>query len=369
MHHSKLIQETSNYINENLTKELSLEILGKCAYLSPYHFHRVFVQFTGKTPMEYVRRKRLASAAKDLLKKDMNIIDISAKYRFDSQDGFCRAFKKYFGITPGEYRNSNFIVSYQERETIERMYTLEIFNKMKCSTKDKIDIFATVDKIIELSKHSRRFGLLSLESHLMEVKELVFKKAIQMLIDGVDPIMIKEILLNYCLSGEYSNKEFLRRILILEGTLLIQEGAKPGIIIEKLSSFMGEDISNEIDKRYNISEKANEQLFDEMKRKCGEKNAKSKETSLLESPFEKIDNRSLQRILRDVDEYTLARALAGASGSTQIKILCNVSRKIANNIYEEVELLENTPTSDIIECQKRILEIIHKLSINGEIHL
>ncbi len=110
MHYSKPVQDAINYINENLTAALSLEALADYVHFSPYHFHRLFLVCTRETPMEYIRRQRIRAASQDLVSIKFNIIEIAAKYRFESQDGFCRAFKRYYGITPGEYRKLNALV-------------------------------------------------------------------------------------------------------------------------------------------------------------------------------------------------------------------------------------------------------------------
>ncbi len=58
MHFSEHVQEVINYINENLTAEIFLEDLADHVHFSPYHFHRLFLLYTGEAPMKYVRRLR-----------------------------------------------------------------------------------------------------------------------------------------------------------------------------------------------------------------------------------------------------------------------------------------------------------------------
>lgn len=113
MHYSKPVQDAINYINENLTVAMSLEVLADYVHFSPYHFHRLFLLCTGEAPMEFIRRQRLRAASRDLISIKLNIIEIAAKYKFESQDGFCRAFKRYYGITPGEYRKLNSLTQQQ----------------------------------------------------------------------------------------------------------------------------------------------------------------------------------------------------------------------------------------------------------------
>lgn len=84
MHYSKPVQDAINYINENLTAAMSLEVLADYVHFSPYHFHRLFLLCTGEGPMEFIRRQRLRAASRDLISIKLNIIEIAAKYKFES---------------------------------------------------------------------------------------------------------------------------------------------------------------------------------------------------------------------------------------------------------------------------------------------
>lgn len=101
----KAINSALSYIEENLERPISLDELGNKAGISPYHFHRMFQAFTGYTPGEYIRKRRLTEAAMKLLKTDERLIDIALDYCFQSQESFTRAFRKQFKTTPARYRN------------------------------------------------------------------------------------------------------------------------------------------------------------------------------------------------------------------------------------------------------------------------
>lgn len=373
MHYSKPVQDAINYINENLTDDLSLESLAYHAHFSPYHFHRLFLLCTGEAPMEYVRRQRLRAASQDLVSKKLNIIEIAAKYRFESQDGFCRAFKRYYGITPGEYRKLNSLTQQQnDPERIEEvhtiMYDVNIYERLACSHSDKKESLRTLDKILELSEKATRSGLLSLEQEIDAVQPEIFKKSIQMLIDGIEPESLREILMNYTLCGRYKGKELLIRILIIEGILAIQQGVHSLILREKLSSFFGEDFIGDIQKHFGLDNESQLKKIDTFIIKNQDKSLFSKETSLLEEPLGRMDTRSLQRLLREIDAVTLTIAISGASGKIQVKILKNVSKKLAVELIDEMETSSGIPiTSEITGSQKRVLETMLSLRNQGDI--
>ncbi|MDI9215693.1 AraC family transcriptional regulator [Clostridium tertium] len=99
------LNESINYIEENLTGEISYEVISKIAGCSVYNFQRMFSYIADKPLSEYIRNRRLTMAAFDLLNNSERIIDISLKYGYESQDAFTRAFKNFHGVLPSKVRN------------------------------------------------------------------------------------------------------------------------------------------------------------------------------------------------------------------------------------------------------------------------
>ncbi|MGD1119845.1 MAG: AraC family transcriptional regulator [Dehalococcoidales bacterium] len=88
------------YIEDNLAEEIDFNEAAKRACCSLFHFQRMFMVVIGFTPAEYVRRRRLTLAARELTSTDSKIIDLALKYGYDSPDSFTRAFRNVHGITP-----------------------------------------------------------------------------------------------------------------------------------------------------------------------------------------------------------------------------------------------------------------------------
>ena len=97
------IRQVLSYINEHLAEELSVEMLAEEAYLSRYHFMRLFKAQTGSTVHAYVRQKRLLSAAR-LIREGVPAAKAAADSGFGDYSSFHRAFKDSFGISPGELK-------------------------------------------------------------------------------------------------------------------------------------------------------------------------------------------------------------------------------------------------------------------------
>ncbi len=93
-----------DYIETRLTEPLPLARLAGAVHLSPYHFSRMFRAIVGESVTSYVRRRRLTEAARRLIVGDDRVIDLAVTYGFDSQAAFSRAFKRQFGVPPGQYR-------------------------------------------------------------------------------------------------------------------------------------------------------------------------------------------------------------------------------------------------------------------------
>ncbi|NLK86688.1 MAG: flagellar motor switch protein FliG [Clostridiaceae bacterium] len=80
-----------------------------------------------------------------------------------------------------------------------------------------------------------------------------------------------------------------------------------------------------------------------------------------------LDNRSIQRFLRDVENNQLAIALKGATEEVQKVIYSNMSKRLAEMIREDIEFMGPVRLKDVEEAQQKIVNIIRKLEDAGEI--
>jgi len=95
------------YVEQHLYDKISVHQIAAASHYSTYHFSRIFKALVGDTPKEYLRKRRLTVAAKQLLTQDVSIIDLALQCQFDSQEAFTRAFKALFNVTPAQYRKQN----------------------------------------------------------------------------------------------------------------------------------------------------------------------------------------------------------------------------------------------------------------------
>jgi flagellar motor switch protein FliG len=80
-----------------------------------------------------------------------------------------------------------------------------------------------------------------------------------------------------------------------------------------------------------------------------------------------IDDRSMQRVLKEVDTKELGLALKGANEEVQAKFFKNMSQRAADMIREEMEFMGPVRLKDVEECQQRIVDVIRRLEDDGEI--
>ena len=104
------IGEAINYIEENITQELTIESIAKKALISPFYFQKGFAMLCGFTVSEYIRCRRLALAGSEIMATDEKIIDIAIKYGYDSPDSFTKSFTRFHGATPTAVRKSGAMV-------------------------------------------------------------------------------------------------------------------------------------------------------------------------------------------------------------------------------------------------------------------
>lgn len=80
-----------------------------------------------------------------------------------------------------------------------------------------------------------------------------------------------------------------------------------------------------------------------------------------------LDDRSIQRVLRDVDHHDLSVALKGTNEEVQSVIFHNLSKRLADMIREDMEYMGPVRMKDVEDTQQKIVGIVRKLEDTGEI--
>ncbi|MDY2654026.1 MULTISPECIES: response regulator transcription factor [Eisenbergiella] len=94
-----------SYIEEHLSTNLTMEEAAASIAMSYHYFSRRFREYTGYTFPEYINRRRIERAKSYLCDPSVKISDIAYKVGYDSASTFSKAFSKYEGCSPADFRN------------------------------------------------------------------------------------------------------------------------------------------------------------------------------------------------------------------------------------------------------------------------
>lgn len=101
---SDLTENARRYIEEHYGRDISLDDISAQAGVSPYYFSKLFKKRTGQTFVEYLTEVRMGKARELLRETDYSMKEISTEVGYGDQNYFSRAFRKYVGVSPSEYR-------------------------------------------------------------------------------------------------------------------------------------------------------------------------------------------------------------------------------------------------------------------------
>ncbi|MCL2295237.1 MAG: flagellar motor switch protein FliG [Spirochaetes bacterium] len=80
-----------------------------------------------------------------------------------------------------------------------------------------------------------------------------------------------------------------------------------------------------------------------------------------------LDDRAIQKVLREVDQQELGKALKAVDNEVQDKIFKNMSKRAATTLKEDMEFMGPIRLKDVEEAQQKIVSVIRKLEEQGEI--
>jgi AraC family transcriptional regulator len=100
------LRRAIEFMHDNCARELSLAEIADAAYLSEFHFARLFKKITGTTPHAYLAALRIERARKLLAETDLPITEVGAQVGYNSQSHFTKIFREATGITPHAFRTA-----------------------------------------------------------------------------------------------------------------------------------------------------------------------------------------------------------------------------------------------------------------------
>lgn len=104
MTHAKWIRKMLDYIHQHYANPMTVENIAASAGISTRECYRCFRSIIGKSPIEYLTKFRLATAVYKMSKTDDTINNISKSCGFENISYFNKCFKKYYGVSPKQFR-------------------------------------------------------------------------------------------------------------------------------------------------------------------------------------------------------------------------------------------------------------------------
>ena len=95
----------TDYIEDNLTKDLTLAEIADVAHMSPHYFSRAFRNSAGTPPHRYVIDRRIEKAKTLLSENCLPLVEVGLSVGFQNQSHFTTLFHKRTGVTPKVYRS------------------------------------------------------------------------------------------------------------------------------------------------------------------------------------------------------------------------------------------------------------------------
>ncbi len=102
--HKNEITNAIKYIQDNFDKDINVDDIAKTVSFSKYYFIRIFKNFTGLNPYEYLVNYKINISKKLLIETSLNINEIAVKCGFSESNNYIRSFKRMIGTTPLKFK-------------------------------------------------------------------------------------------------------------------------------------------------------------------------------------------------------------------------------------------------------------------------
>lgn len=105
--YAPLVLKAINYIEDNIFQSISLEDIANELTVNPSYLSSLFKKETNFTVSQYINFKKIEESKYFLIHTDLPILEISILFNYCNQSYYTALFKKFYGITPGKFRNLN----------------------------------------------------------------------------------------------------------------------------------------------------------------------------------------------------------------------------------------------------------------------
>lgn len=102
------LSKVTGFMEENISQQINLQQIADAFKLSKFYFAKKFLQHTGVSPIRYFLELKIKHACKLLDESNISVKDVALKIGYDDPYYFSRLFKKIMGLSPTQYRQSQY---------------------------------------------------------------------------------------------------------------------------------------------------------------------------------------------------------------------------------------------------------------------
>lgn len=246
------------------------------------------------------------------------------------------------------------------------------------SEEKEAKVIEAYDLIIEFANVARREGFLALEECAEKLdtndKSIeLFSELLMLLVDGTEPKILAEIGINKMISNDLPSYDGLLNLLFFQGSRMLQAGENPCLIENYLKSMMPDSCRKMLEKREHKKELSMslERQEDSIRRLCEDnKEPDNEDYGIINQTaltFMGISDRSMARLLREIDNTCIALAMKAMPGKARKRVFDNVSTRLGILLAEDMAFMGPVRMKDVEEACKDILRIFVRLVDYGEI--
>ena len=167
--------------------------------------------------------------------------------------------------------------------------------------------------------------------------------------------------------------DVIKRIAVLDSVSPEIVKIVESVLEKRFSSMISVDLTeiggvNYVAEIMNHTDRTTERyIFDELNKTDPELSTEIRKLMFVFEDIVNLDDLTIQRVLREVDQLDLAVAIKGSSKEIKDLLLNNVSSRARENILADIEYLRNVRLRDVERAQQKIVEVIRTLEESGEI--
>lgn len=195
-------------------------------------------------------------------------------------------------------------------------------------------------------------------------------QTIALILSYLDPQQASQVL---SALQEDQQAEIARRIALMDRTSPEVLKEVEGVLKQRLSSVVQQDfasaggIQSLVDILNNVDRGTEKLILEELEKDDPKLVDEIRKLMFIFEDVINLDNASIQRIIREVDQKDLSLALKGSSEEVKDRIFRNVSKRAAEMLREDIEFMGPVRLREVEEAQQRIVGVIRKLDETGEI--